>query len=70
MNLTDAIRSAISAGDGRLAGRIADKLRFELKLDYDGCYDVFKRSAPNPNHFARADFEALMADADDQENAS
>ncbi len=70
MKLTDAIRASISAGDGRFAGRICDRLRSELKLDYDGCYDVFKRNAPNPDHFALADFEALMADADAQENAS
>lgn len=67
MTIADAIREAIRAGDGRLAGRAADVLRAK-GLNYEDTFRAFKRNAPNPEAFAKSDFEALMQDADEQQS--
>ncbi len=68
--VSELIKVAISTGDGRLAGGIVDRLRLEKGYTYVDCFEVFRRNAPNPDHFGLPDFEALMADAEDMENKS
>lgn len=70
MKLKDAIRLAIENDDEALAGRIVDKLRFGIGLQYKHCYEVFRRNAPMPDHYTMDDFEALMMGADEKEAQS
>lgn len=70
MKVKDAVRKAIETNDAALAGRIVDRLRFGIGMQYKHCYEVFRRNAPMPDHFTMDDFEALMMGADEKEAQS
>lgn len=63
MTIKEAMQKAIREGNAVLAGRIADKMRFELRATYQ---DVESRFIKNTGCSA-SEFESLMYYADTQE---
>jgi hypothetical protein len=60
MTIKEAMQKAVREGNATLAGRICDKMRFELGATYS---DIEARFRHNTGCTA-ADFEALMYHAD------
>lgn len=65
--LAATTRRAIATNDAKLAGRIVDRLRFQVGLNRAGCIAFFKRHAPDPEQFGEPEFENLMQEADEAE---
>ncbi len=60
MNIKEAMQKAIKEGNATLAGRICDKMRFELGATYN---DIEARFVLNTG-CTKSDFELLMYYAD------
>jgi len=68
--LADAINKAIADNNPTTAGRIIDLLRFKHGLNYESCYAMFRRNAPDPEAYDLAAHDALMVESDDEEGQS
>lgn len=63
MTIKEAMQKAVTERNAVLAGRICDKMRFELGANYN---DIESRFIKNTG-CTKADFESLMYWADTQE---
>ena len=66
MTIKEAMQKAVAEGNSRMAGKIADKMRFELGATYK---DIEARFVKNTG-CTPADFELLMYYADTEGSVS
>ncbi len=64
MTLNEAISKAIIERDPQAAGRIVDLLRFKHDMNYESCYAMFRKNAPDPANYTTADHDELMVESE------